>query len=155
VSLRFLTILTFSLSIGYACECTEPSVQQKKDNSDLVFRGTITALRDSEKPADLADGWVRDTKKIAVFRVSRVWKGKVAETFEMPAVEETSMCVGFSPDYLKVGSDLLIYARRHRGWGSEYYTGICGQHKLSTDADKDFKELGTGSEPERPEEKAK
>jgi hypothetical protein len=85
-----------------------------------------------------------DTKKIAVFRVNRVWKGDVGETIEMPAVKEASTCTGFWPLYLKVGSDLLVYAKRQ---GSEYYTAVCGLHKPAKDA-KDLEELGPGEEPE-------
>jgi hypothetical protein len=99
---------------------------------------------------DLPSGCVRDTQKLAVFRVSRVWKGEVGETFEMPAVEETSACTGFWPKYLKVGSDLLVYARR---FGSQYYTSICGSHKLARDANnkdaKDFEVLGPGEVPQK------
>ncbi|HEY4362174.1 MAG TPA: hypothetical protein VGN17_14455 [Bryobacteraceae bacterium] len=85
--------------------------------------------------------------KIAVFRVTRVRKGDVPETFEMPAVEETSMCTGFWPDFLKVGAALLVYASR---FGSlDYYTSICGFHKLAKDA-KDLRELGPGDEPKKP-----
>jgi hypothetical protein len=76
-------------------------VSFKRDHSEVVFRGTIVELRDSQKPADLPAGFARDTKKTVVFRVSRVWKGEVGETFEMPAVEETSACVGFWPSILK------------------------------------------------------
>jgi hypothetical protein len=119
-------------------------VSFKLDHSEVVFRGTIIELRDSQKPADLPAGFAQDTKKIVVFRVSRVWKGEVGETFEMPAVEETSACVGFWPSILKVGSDLLVYAY-HSG-GADYYTGICGGHKLAVGA-KDFKELGRGKGP--------
>jgi hypothetical protein len=114
----------------------------------VIFRGTIIALHDS--PVDHSSPQFRDTKKIAVFRVSRVWKGEVGETFEMPAVEETSMCTGFWPPFLKVGSDLIVYATKR---GPEYYTGICGQHKLAKDAKdndaKDLRELGPGEEPRR------
>jgi len=59
------------------------------------------------------------------------------------------MCIGFWPPYLKVGSDLLVYASRPPG-SSEYITSICGFHKLAKDADKDFKELGAGIEPGKP-----
>jgi hypothetical protein len=145
VFLRFSIVLSLSLGIVFACECSAPSVQVKREHSDVIFRGTIIALKDSEKAAGIAEGWGRDTKKIAVFRVIRFWKGQVGKTFEMPAVEETSACIGFWPPYLKVGSDLLVYASGHGG--AEYYTSIYGFHMLSKDVDEDFKELGTGVEP--------
>jgi hypothetical protein len=127
-------------------------VQDKRRNSEVVFRGTITSLRDATTAPDLPAGFGRDTRKIVVFRVSRVWKGNIGQTFEMPAVEEASACIGFSPDVLKVGNDLLVYASRFGGL--EYYTSICGQHKLAEGAE-DFKELGPGELPRKPKQISK
>ncbi len=85
---------------------------------------------------------------MAVFQVTRVWKGDVGQKFEMPAVTETSTCNGFWEDYLKLGADLLIYARRVE---NDFYTGICGNHKPAIDAKgnpaPDFKDLGPGAPP--------
>ena len=116
----------------------------------MIFRGTIIELRDSGKGVNNAGGWYRDTGKIAVFRVTRVWKGDVEETFEMPAIEETSTCMGFWPSHLKVGNDLLVYASRFSKSGP-YVTDICTRTALAKDA-KDFGELGPGSEPKKPSE---
>jgi hypothetical protein len=142
--------IILAVGIAYSCDCTEPSVQHKRDHADVIFRGTIIELRDGKAATDLPSRLVRDTKKVAVFRVSRVWKGDVGETFEMPAVVETSACTGFWPPYLKVGADLLVYAYRSE---SEYYTAICGSHKLARNvsgkAAKDFKELGPGEAPQK------
>ena len=77
----------------------------------MVFRGTIAELRDLPG----------SKLQVAVFRVSRVWKGDVGPTFEMPAMKEGVACIGFWPDYLKVGNDLLLYASRFPG-GREYFT---------------------------------
>lgn len=139
------------MGIAQACNCREPKVQFKKDHSDVVFRGTIIELRDSDKAAGISAGWGRDTKKIAVFRVSRVWKGEVGQTFEMPAVEETSMCLGFWPNALMLGADLLIYADRSQVLGreDEYYTSICGFHK-SARGSKDLRKLGPGEDRLKP-----
>lgn len=146
--LRLCLAIALVVATAYACDCMEPSVQDKKEYADVIFRGTIIELRDGKAATDLESGWVRDTGKMAVFRISQVWKGDVGETFEMPAVEETSACVGFWRDYLKVGADLLVYARRIR---SGYYTSICGSHKPAKDASgkdaKDFKVLGPGAAP--------
>jgi hypothetical protein len=148
--LRLCFTIALVGGIAYACRCMDPGVEVKKENADVIFRGRIIELRDSKGATDLSPGRVRDTKKVAVFRVSRVWKGDVTETFEMPAVEETAACTGFWPTYLKVGSDLLVYARRI---GSEYYTSICGSHKLVNDARdqaaKDFNVLGPGAMPQK------
>lgn len=116
----------------------------------MVFRGTIVELKNSDRALTIPSGLVDDTRKMAVFRISRVWKGEVGETFEMPAVRETSACMGFWPSYLRVGSELIVYANKH---GSEYYTSICGNHKPVKDANgkdaKDLSELGAGEEPKK------
>ncbi|MGA3204862.1 MAG: hypothetical protein ABSF12_20405 [Bryobacteraceae bacterium] len=93
-------------------------------------------------------------KGIVVFRVSRVWKGDVGPIFEMPALEETSMCVGFWPTHLKVGNDLLVYAVRNPGENA-YYTNICTRTALAKDAKEDFDQLGRGGEPSKITEKSK
>jgi len=134
-------------SIAKSCECSESTVEQSRDRAEVVFRGTIIALRDTKTPSKIG-GRVHDLKKVAVFRVTRVWKGDVGETFEMPAVEETSMCTGFWPTFLKIGNDLVIYARRFKGQ-PEYYTDICTRTMPASDAAKfkDFDKLGPGEEP--------
>jgi hypothetical protein len=143
---RVLVTLALSLRIAYGCSCQEGDPQYKKAHSDVVFRGTITALRDSEKPPSLSEQiGMAKRYKIAVFNVTRVWKGEVGQTFEMPAIEETSLCTGFWPPFLKVGSDLLVYA--NRGSDSEYYTSICGRHKPAGPAIVERRELGPGEEP--------
>jgi hypothetical protein len=138
-------LLLLAVSLCAACDCREPSVEVKRDHAEIIFRATIVELRDSSKPSSIS-GFGRDLGKNVVFRVSNVWKGHVGQTFEMRAIEETTMCVGFWPDYLKVGEDLLVYATRFGD--SEFLTAICGQHKRAKDALGDFKILGPGKAPE-------
>ena len=141
--MRLSALLLLASGLCYACDCSEPSVQVKRDHAEIIFRGKIVELRDSSKPAPPDFG--HDTKKTVVFKVSRVWKGQVGPTFEMPGVTETSACWGFWPSYLKVGEDLLVYAVRFEG---EYFTAICGDHKPAKYAEQDFKTLGPGKEPQ-------
>lgn len=128
------------MSIGAvnACECMGSTVQLGKDGGQVVFRGTVIALRPA--PKRRVPG---DTGRIAVFRVSRVWKGKVGEIFEMPADEATAACWGFSP-LLAVGDELLVFA--HQLWGSDYATNFCRTKRVKF-ASKDLEELGPGEEP--------
>ena len=148
--LRACLVFASTIGIAHACRCSEPSEQLKINRSDVIFRGTLIELRDSR--TDHSDRFYQDTKKIAVFRVARAWKGDVGPFFEMPAVKETSMCIGFWPDFLKVGMDLLVYANRSRiqGREDEYYTGICGFHKPASGS-KDLKILGPGEDPRKQE----
>src|SRR6185295_14606909 len=124
---------------AYGCECSEPSVQAKRDDSDIVFRGTVTTFRESPPRTDKGPT-VRYTGRIPVFNVVRIWKGEVGRTLEMPEALETTACTGFWTS-LKEGEDLLVYARRI---GSEYYTAICGFYKAGKS--KDLKKLGPGKE---------
>jgi len=72
-------------------------------------------------------------KRIAVFHVSRVWKGVVGEKFEMPVVELKYAPVGYDQfwaNFLVVGNDLLVYAMRAKG-ASEYTTSPCWRTSLA------------------------
>jgi hypothetical protein len=151
--MKLPALLLLAVGLCHACDCTEPSVEAKRDRAELKFRGTIVGLRDSSRSADISSSLARDTRKTVVFRVSRIWKGPLGQTFEMPGIEETCACIGFWPDYLKVGEDLLVYAS-HFG-GTDYITSICGNHKRVKDAAKDFKALGPGKEPQRSAQVAK
>src|SRR5689334_24555289 len=106
--MRAPALFAFFISNVYGCDCRIPTVQTAMTHSEVVFRGTITALRDSHNGSGISPALVRDTKKIVVFRVSRVWKGEVGQIFEMPTIEETTACFGFWPWLLKVGNDLLV-----------------------------------------------
>jgi hypothetical protein len=140
-----LAVFAFQSVSAYACSCVAITVDQARSDAEVVFRGTITDLRDADHPPAIGPLLVRDTKKVAVFSVSRVWKGQVGPIFEMPAVEETSACTGFVPSLLKIGNDLLVYAKRFPGT-SEYYTNICTRTGFAKVA-KDLDELGPGTEP--------
>jgi hypothetical protein len=74
-----------------------------------------------------------------------VWKGDLARIFEMPAIKETSACIGFWPDWLKVGSDLIVYAFKV-SQPAVYVTDICSRTGF-TAASKDLAELGSGRRP--------
>ena len=141
---RSCALVAVSVGIGCACQCVEPSVQFKKDRSDVVFRGTVLELRDSDG-AGFSLAGVRKTKRIVLFHVIRVWKGEIGHTFEMVDVGQTDACMGFWPAHLTIGSDLLVYASRR---DSDYVTGTCGLHKPGKDA-KDYEALGPGEEPQK------
>jgi hypothetical protein len=141
--LRCALLVILPAGIVCGCTCREPSVPDKRDASDVVFRGTVIAFRESATVRTDGPFSVHDTGKIAVFRVALVWKGRVGQTFEMPVVEETSECTGFTPSHPRIGDDLIIYAKRI---GSEYYTAICGYHG-SVKGSKELRKLGRGRDP--------
>jgi hypothetical protein len=69
--------------------------------SEVVFQGTIEGFRGS------------GTDRTVMFRISRVWKGRVGPTFEMPAIEtDGGLCTAFWSGLLAVGNELVVYASR-------------------------------------------
>lgn len=103
--------------------------------SDLVFRGTISDIK----------------KSTVYFQVARVWKGNVTKVFTMADFSETSACVGFWPAHLRIGNDLLVYAKwlesRDSGTKGAYFTNICTRTRFTKDAGEGFSELGPSSPP--------
>ena len=112
------------------CDCKDPGSRENKRYAEIVFQGTVTSFRDS------SDG------RVVVFRVSRVWKGHVTATFEMPALEST--CGGFYPGLLKIGNELLVFAVR-MGSLPGFYPQLCTT-SLVRDV-KDIRALGSGRKP--------
>ena len=133
---------------AYACDCSAPPAHEARNMADAVFRGTVVALRPATRPIGFTG--VIDTGRVAVFQVSRGWKGDVSLTFEMPAHEEAAACWGFSPKLLRVGNDLLVYAYRMPGeidnGGTMFETSICSRTALAA-ANEDLGALGPGYEP--------
>jgi len=158
----FVFACVSGLARAQECTCTIKSAQDAKKESDVVFRGTIIALRESAEPSPIPVG-DQDPKKFVVFHVTRVWKGDIGPTFEMPAVEQVTACLGFLPGLLKVGNELLVYAGRLRSYTVPagdfartaipehpiYFTTPCMRTALAKDT-KDFEELGPGEEPKKP-----
>jgi hypothetical protein len=144
VFVRISVVLCLSSGLSYPCSCSPP-ITASTDNADLVFRGTITALRDVQEA--LPNGGAKYTRRIAVFSVSRVWKGSVGPIFEMTAPQENEACIGPEPLYFKVGNNLLVYAK-----GSpklRYVIAPCSRTRLALDAKNDLNELGLGAEPKQ------
>ena len=125
--------LAWNAANALGCECAPSSVNEAKEDAEVVFRGTIT---------DIRAGSVR-------FRVNRVWKGDVGRTFDMPDLPETSACIGFLPKWLQVGNDLLVFAARlYRYPGdNDYFTSICSRTGLASEAGDALKRLGRGKLP--------
>ena len=118
---------------AYGCSCVQPeSMKQALEGVDIAFRGTITGR---------ASGLRRD----AIFRVERVWKGQVSDRVRVEWKVEEGDCNGFHNDHLKVGSDLLVFAKR--GTDGIYRTNICYPTKPASEAGSELAELGPGAAP--------
>jgi len=128
-----LVYLASNATSAFGCDCAPSSLNEAKAGAEVVFRGTITDIRGGKMS----------------FRVDRVWKGNLGRNFEMPDFPETSACIGFWPQLLQVGNDLLVFAwRLHRYPGdNEYFTDICTRTNLASEAGDALKKLGRGNPP--------
>ena len=132
---RVAVAVILGASLGAACTSVELPLSYTKKGADVIFRGTISEYRDTGK------GY-----KIAVFQVSRVWKGRVGRVVEMstyPGYSDVA-CAHFSTTLLEIGSDELVFARKVKGqdYLTNYWSG--------TRSAKDYpylSELGPGRPP--------
>ena len=131
--------------LAAACEidCKPESVNHALKRENIVFRGTITEITESQ----------------VIFSVAQVWKGTLPKVFAMPKIFSTGPCIpGFFEPQMKVGSDFVVYAH----WvpaspklpgliPSEqlpgYVVGVCTRTALADSALEDLKKLGVGRQP--------
>src|SRR5713101_6985472 len=97
---RIVLLLCFVEAVGYACDCIAAPAREAKRDADIVFRGTVARFRHTDAG-----------ETMVVFKVSRVWKGRVTGEFEMPASQGDS-CLSFPRKMMTPGSELLVYARK-------------------------------------------
>jgi hypothetical protein len=132
---RFLIALFASRCLMAQCDDIEVSAKQAKRFSELVFQGTIETLKGA------------GSDRTVVFRVSRVWKGQVGQTFEMPAVEtDGGLCTAFWRGLLVVGNELVVYASRVPAWDRNEYLPYRAKTTLVSNA-RDLSQLGRGHKP--------
>jgi hypothetical protein len=121
-------------SLGMACTSVAFPVKYVRKHATAVFRGVIVEYRDS------GDGY-----KIAVFQVSRVWKGHVGPVIELSTFPGYSdaPCGSFSTTLREVGTELLVFA--NKGKGQHYLIGYWSGTRAPLD--EDLHELGPGTPP--------
>jgi hypothetical protein len=130
--LLFLTLPCVRICTACSCAPSIPGQENLKTQadfkaSDIVFRGELIAHRGG----------------VAVFRVHEQWKGKLGSEVKLEWRRgDRGDCNGFWPDDLKVGNDLLVFARK--GHDGVYQTSICLPTMLASAAQKLLGELGHG-----------
>jgi len=105
---RLGILLLASSSVFAQCDEVAVSAKKAKHFSEVVFQGTIEGFSGS------------GTDRTVIFRVSRVWKGRVGPTFEMPALESDGMCTAFYRGLLAVGNEVVVYASSRYVPGAGY-----------------------------------
>jgi hypothetical protein len=128
---RLLLALWIPAAVAYACTDVEVPVKQAKRGSEFVFRGTITAQT------------FTDGREVLAFHVTRVWKGRVTETFEIPVNSLISGCNSPFRSRVEIGTEFVIFAGRASLPGGEYAIGA----RRTENADQWLQELGPGRKP--------
>ena len=127
-----LTRLLLAICISaaaYACTEVWLPLKQAKRNSEFVFRGTLTAQTFPEG------------REILAFHVTRVWKGRVPETFEIAVNPLAGGCTHPFASRVSIGTEFVIFAGKTGLPGDEYAVGA-----RSPDAQW-LQELGPGRKP--------
>lgn len=133
---RVLAGTLLAVSLGVACTSVQLPITDVVKNVDALFRGTITGYRDSGK------GY-----KIAVLRVSRVWKGQIGQVAEIstfPGYSEEACHLG-EDKLLDVGSDVIIFARKTKG--QRQLVGYWASFLATAAAIEYLADLGPGQAP--------
>jgi hypothetical protein len=132
---RFVLVLFASACLFAQCDDVEISVKQARHASEVVFQGTIDAFRGT------------GADRTVIFRVSRVWKGRVGTTFEMPAIEtDGSLCTAFWRGLLVPANELVVYASRFPWTVKREYLPLRSRTALVSRA-RDLSQLGRGHKP--------
>lgn len=128
-----LGLVLLASTLFAQCGDMEVSTKKAKHFSEVVFQGTVEGFKGS------------GDDRTVIFRVSRVWKGRVGPTFEMPAIEtEGGLCTAFWKGLLAVGKEFVVYASRpYLSAGFKDLLPIRSKTTLASRA-KDISALGRG-----------
>ena len=128
----FIAIITGIPGIplsALACTCAQPvSVQEGLKQAEAVFVGLVERFE------------LRDSGRVATFRVRRVWKGPKTQRIQVATGGGDGDC-GY---HFIAGVEYLVFA--HRDASDTLRTSICTRTKqASGEAVDDLKALGSGT----------
>lgn len=133
---RFLFVLVACASLFAQCDDVAISTALAKHNSEVVFQGTIEGFNGS------------GANRTVIFRVSRVWKGRVGPTIEVLAIEtDGSFCTAFWRGLLTVGHELVVFASRPFMPEQRELLPLRSKTNLVSQASQDLTALGRGHAP--------
>ena len=115
--------------LALACTCAQPvSVQEGLKQADAVFLGLVERFE------------LKDSGRVATFRVRRVWKGPEVHRVQVATGGGDGDC-GY---HFIAGMEYLVFA--HRDASDTLRTSICTRTKqASGEAVDDLKALGPGT----------
>lgn len=134
MSLMLFLLIISSPKTTAACFCV-PLIPGEEDRmlraeisrSDIVFRGEIVAHKGGA----------------AVFKVHERWRGNLGSYVNLEWRRgDLGDCIGFWPDDLKVGNELLVFA--DKGQDGIYRTSICRPTGVASKAGRNLDLLGPG-----------
>jgi hypothetical protein len=130
---KFWLLLFVAAHNLLACTIAVVSVARARKHAEVVFGGTIVKITGAE----------------IVFKVHRVWKGRVPAEFAMAKVTAYDSCFpGFQREYIQVGAELLVYGRRMPNLKVDGYVAGEGPHTKPVEASaEDLRKLGAGHVP--------
>jgi len=116
-------------SMAFACTCAQPfSVQEGLKHADAVFLGLVERFE------------LEGSRRMATFRVRRVWKGPETSRIQVATGGGDGDC-GY---HFIAGVEYLVFA--HRDASDALRTSICTRTKqASGEAVDDLKALGPGA----------
>jgi hypothetical protein len=145
-----------------ACSCAADSgVEPARNKADIVFAGTV------EDVTAVDTSFLGNPRILVRFKVARVWKGDVTESFTMHSSIGSGACSGFWREMADQGEVLLVYGNGlpAKDWKqvegpalrqdlvdavpddvTVYTTSLCTRTRLVLHADEDFRLLGAARE---------
>ena len=124
---RLLLALCIPAAAAYACTEVWLPTKQVKRHSEFVFRGTLTAQT------------FTNGNEVLAFHVTRVWKGRVPETFELPVNPLAGGCTHLFASRVAIGTEFVIFAGK---------TAFTGDEVSARSPDAQWlQELGPGRKP--------
>lgn len=131
-----LLALLIGAEPAHACTCAPSgSPVEALERADAVFAGKVTSIKfKGTSPYRLSTAEPVEVE----FKVRRVWKGPLRETFTVET-ENSGISCGYQ---FKEGRNYIVYT-----WGSNR-TGLCTRTAPAWMAFADFVALGPGHQPE-------
>lgn len=113
-------------SSARACSCAVPSAAAARDAALIAFEGELLRI------APAADGAAMVQ---AVFRLSRVWKGRPSRELTVMVPAQPTMC----PPHLEVGQRYILYAT---GPAGEPRVRSCSRYAAAAGLEAERRALG-------------
>ncbi|WP_454190865.1 hypothetical protein [Paenibacillus sp. Marseille-Q7038] len=133
ISLVLIQLMTFHPTKTFACSCASLEVKEKLELYSAVFEGTVIDIGERKSSPEFSQ--VRGY----TFAVERAWKGVKDKRVIVTSLDGGSNSCGyqFSED-----RTYIVYASLDKD--QTLVTSFCSNNLLSSEAEEDLKQLGSG-----------